>query len=597
MKLVDERFISYGNSSHVTNWWMFISYSASTSALDTSDQQGSIELVPSSESQDVSSGSNIVVTCKLSGRGFTSHRIWWTGPSDQRVPTRLNSNKRYYAEEPLDGTEVSLILEGVEQQDAGAYTCHATINGRTTTRSFLLHVHKTVEFTGTPQHQTLSVGAASSLRCTARGDPPPSVAWSVRGRRLNADSDKYVRAGHILHVYNVTRSDAGIYTCHSRQISPRMSHVDSFKINVTVLHPPQFTTANDSEHFGFVQGVANLSCSVDADPAANFTWYKDGQELRAKLIFEEKESDDYSWLLKTRQTLDRVSSIGHRHSRAAERPNGPLLQLHQVEQRHDRSKEHPTDDRYTVRQDGGTSYLQINITDESVFGRYECRAANALGSDSRTFSLKRGVQPPTPHIDTLAVYDQTLAVYDQTLAVYDQTLAVFDQLLTIYNQMLAVYDKTLTIVSQDSHNIALSLRVGDQVSDEGQHITGYAVLYKKGGDKSSLMHHFHKDGPFILTDLQPATVYVLQAASQNIAGMSPYSEQIVRRTDNLTTARVAAGSAGRVSHMMKGSAGRVSHMMKGSAGSYMMKGSAGSYMMKGRVDQSGRVPSLINNHF
>ncbi|XP_018012976.2 uncharacterized protein LOC108670037 [Hyalella azteca] len=218
------------------------------------------------------------------------------------------------------------------------------------------------------------------------------------------DSDKYVRAGHILHVYNVTRSDAGIYTCHSRQISPRMSHVDSFKINVTVLHPPQFTIANDSEHFGFVQGVANLSCSVDADPTANFTWYKDGQELRAKLIFEEKESDDYSWLLKTRQTLDRI-------------------------------------------------------------------------------------------------------------------------------------------VSQDSHSIALSLRVGDQVSDEGQHITGYAVLYKKGGDKSSLMHHFHKDGPFILTDLQPATVYVLQAASRNIAGMSPYSEQIVRRTDNLTTARVAAVSA------------------------------------------------------
>ncbi|KAF2343809.1 Fibronectin type III, partial [Trinorchestia longiramus] len=92
----------------------------------------------------------------------------------------------------------------------------------------------------------------------------------------------------------------------------------------------------------------------------------------------------------------------------------------------------------------------------------------------------------------------------------------------------------------DSHSMQLSVDVPPGDPAPGQEVTGYIVRFKKGGDEGSRVLHYPKDGPFVLANLQPATVYVLQIASRNVAGLSPFSEQIVRRTDNRRTAKIAA---------------------------------------------------------
>lgn len=42
------------------------------------------------------------------------------------------------------------------------------------------------------------------------------------------------------------------------------------------------------------------------------------------------------------------------------------------------------------------SALQVHIYDESVFGDYECRATNMLGTMARVIVLEQATKPPTP---------------------------------------------------------------------------------------------------------------------------------------------------------------------------------------------------------
>ncbi|KAF2351845.1 Reverse transcriptase domain [Trinorchestia longiramus] len=357
---------------------------------------GSLELVPGHATHDVSTGRNLHITCRTAGKSYRTHRIWWTGPGHKQIRPG-----RYYAEENIDGSVVSLFLENVTKQDSGDYTCYGNLDGRQAQRAFTLNVHSNVQFSGTAPHQTLLQGADSPITCSAVGDPAPHVSWSRDGKRIPYNSDKYHhRSGspHVLLVLNATRADAGTYTCISRQISSRMSHVDSFNVSVTVLHPPEFTSTTPSERYGFIGSSVNLSCSAVALPPANFSWHKHGQLLLYKLQVEE-EPVDYDWL--------DVNGRLTRLSRHADRPNGPLLRLQQVELRHDRSQEHPTDDRYTAFMEEGMSTLQVNITNQSVFGDYECLATNSMGTAVHIVTLRQGQQPPTPHMEGAAAPHQT----------------------------------------------------------------------------------------------------------------------------------------------------------------------------------------------
>lgn len=42
------------------------------------------------------------------------------------------------------------------------------------------------------------------------------------------------------------------------------------------------------------------------------------------------------------------------------------------------------------------SALQLHIYDDSVFGAYECRATNMLGTMARVIVLEQATKPPTP---------------------------------------------------------------------------------------------------------------------------------------------------------------------------------------------------------
>lgn len=84
--------------------------------------------------------------------------------------------------------------------------------------------------------------------------------------------------------------------------------------------------------YGYMGGTANLTCEVDAEPPAEFAWTQNNQSIEAARIINE--------------------------------PN--------------------------------KSVLQVNVTDETVFGTYECKAWNNLGSIKKSGELLEGVKPEPP---------------------------------------------------------------------------------------------------------------------------------------------------------------------------------------------------------
>lgn len=65
---------------------------------------------------------------------------------------------------------------------------------------------------------TAVVGTATTLRCTATGDPVPLQTWTRNGASIADSRFQVVAAGSALAISNVQEGDQGAYQCHASNI-------------------------------------------------------------------------------------------------------------------------------------------------------------------------------------------------------------------------------------------------------------------------------------------------------------------------------------------------------------------------------------------
>ena len=53
--------------------------------------------------------------------------------------------------------------------------------------------------------------------CTVRGNPPPTVEWRFKGKKLLPGAKYLIKVGELI-VKNLNYRDAGQYTCHAKSI-------------------------------------------------------------------------------------------------------------------------------------------------------------------------------------------------------------------------------------------------------------------------------------------------------------------------------------------------------------------------------------------
>ncbi|KAK5871231.1 hypothetical protein PBY51_004123 [Eleginops maclovinus] len=212
-------------------------------------------------------GSLVTLTCEA--RGVPPPTLTWMKDGQ---PLSLHRNLL------LDGQETRLQLPDVAPGDAGLYSCVASNQAGSSTKSFNLTVHEPPKITdsSSPEELTIAVDSPLELECSAVGVPPPTLSWLKDGRPLEG-RDIVQQDGHFIRISKVQVEDAGLYTCLAS--SPAGEDGKNHWVRVQV--PPTLVGSGDVRTLTVpVNGHLTLECLADSDPAPEIEWYKDEAKLQ-----------------------------------------------------------------------------------------------------------------------------------------------------------------------------------------------------------------------------------------------------------------------------------------------------------------------------
>ncbi|XP_029295180.1 LOW QUALITY PROTEIN: hemicentin-1 [Cottoperca gobio] len=212
-------------------------------------------------------GSLVTLTCEA--RGVPPPTLTWMKDGQ---PLSLHRNLL------LDGQETRLQLPDVAPSDAGLYSCVASNQAGSSTKSFNLTVHEPpkISISSSPEELTIAVNSPLELECSAVGVPPPTLSWLKDGRPLEG-TDIVQQDGHFVRISKVQVEDAGLYTC----LASSLAGEDGKNHWVRVQVPPTLVGSGDVRTLTVpVNGHLTLECLADSDPKPDIEWYKDEAKLQ-----------------------------------------------------------------------------------------------------------------------------------------------------------------------------------------------------------------------------------------------------------------------------------------------------------------------------
>ncbi|XP_047199465.1 B-cell receptor CD22-like, partial [Hippoglossus stenolepis] len=113
-------------------------------------------------------------------------------------------------------------------------------------------------------------GSSVSLTCSSDANPPPAYAWYKQNQTL------LNRAAQLVFS-SIPLSDSGEYYCTAENA---LGKTASKRVLINVKYAPQSSSVSVSPSGEIMEGSSvTLTCSSDANPAANYTWYKENRTL------------------------------------------------------------------------------------------------------------------------------------------------------------------------------------------------------------------------------------------------------------------------------------------------------------------------------
>ncbi|XP_069460982.1 kin of IRRE-like protein 2 [Ambystoma mexicanum] len=162
----------------------------------------------------------------------------------------------------------------------------------------LLQTARAAHFSQQPMDQVIIAGQSATLACVIVGYRG-MVQWTKDGLALGGERDlpgwtRYSIVGepasgaHNLRVDNAELADDAVYECQATQAALR-----SHRAKLTVLIPPEDPEIEDGPILKLKANVPyNLTCrAVGAKPAAEISWYRDG-ELQDSALYSKATMDD-----------------------------------------------------------------------------------------------------------------------------------------------------------------------------------------------------------------------------------------------------------------------------------------------------------------
>uniref|UniRef100_A0A8C4GZ07 B-cell receptor CD22 n=1 Tax=Dicentrarchus labrax TaxID=13489 RepID=A0A8C4GZ07_DICLA len=112
-------------------------------------------------------------------------------------------------------------------------------------------------------------GSSVNLTCSSDANPAANYTWYKKNQTLFQGTEG------IHHFTSISSEDRGIYHCKSEN---QYGQIMSSPLSVDVQYVPKLPSVSVSPSGEIVEGSSvNLTCSSDANPAANYTWYKENE--------------------------------------------------------------------------------------------------------------------------------------------------------------------------------------------------------------------------------------------------------------------------------------------------------------------------------
>ncbi|XP_059190751.1 B-cell receptor CD22-like [Centropristis striata] len=117
-------------------------------------------------------------------------------------------------------------------------------------------------------------GSSVNLTCSSDANPAASITWYKRNRN---QAHQHLSEQPQLVLSSIQFSDSGGYYCTAEN---KLGSRTSENLLIDVRYAPKLPSVSVSPSAEIVEGSSvTLTCSSDANPAANITWYKENQTL------------------------------------------------------------------------------------------------------------------------------------------------------------------------------------------------------------------------------------------------------------------------------------------------------------------------------
>ncbi|TDH15661.1 hypothetical protein EPR50_G00011620, partial [Perca flavescens] len=121
----------------------------------------------------------------------------------------------------------------------------------------------------------LMEGSSVNVTCKSDANPAANYTWYKNNLVPNPVLEHLSEEPQLVFS-SIQSSDSGQYYCTAENLLGRTSA----NISINVKYAPKLPSVSVSPSAEIVEGSSvNLTCSSDANPAANYTWYKENQTL------------------------------------------------------------------------------------------------------------------------------------------------------------------------------------------------------------------------------------------------------------------------------------------------------------------------------